>query len=141
MDQAHPFTDTFAKIIVSRNGQSIEVKTGIDWRRDAPVCVNDIDSVLSQNDDVANKINALYSRGEARDYLDALSIRRSGRYADEQLMTLAVEHDPGFRREGFIEALRFIDRLPDEPFLQYVSSGQLAEIRRSIRSWADTLIV
>ena len=139
MDNDHPFSDTFAKIIVSGNGQSVEVEAGIDWRRDDPVRINDIHSVLSQDDAVANKIDALYSRGEARDYLDALSIRESGHYTDEQLMALAEEHDIGFRRDGFIEALRFIDQIPDEPFLQYVGRDRLAQIRRGIHEWADVL--
>lgn len=41
---------------------------------------------------MANKVGALFSRGEPRDYLDVDAIRESGRFADDQLLALATQH-------------------------------------------------
>ncbi len=61
--------------------------------------------MLALTDAVANKVGALYSRAAARDFLDVDAIRQSGRFADAELLRLAIEHDPGF------EPLMFADQL------------------------------
>lgn len=64
----------------------------MDWRRDDPVIL-EVGPVLSVADAVGNKESALYSWGEARDYLDVDAIRASGRFSDAQLMAAAAEGD------------------------------------------------
>jgi hypothetical protein len=44
------------------------------------------------------------------------AILASGRYAQNELLDLAVDHDPGFDQVRFAEALTAIDRLPDTLF-------------------------
>jgi hypothetical protein len=50
-----------------------------------------------------------------RDYVDVDAILTSGRYAEDELLDLAADHDPGFDQSWFAEALAAIDRLPDSP--------------------------
>ncbi len=91
---------TFARLHVRNETVQMEVDLGIDWRRDDPV-IFDIGPVLSLDDAVGNKIAALYSRGEPRDYLDVDAIRRSRRFTDQQLLAAAAERDhlrPATRR-------------------------------------------
>lgn len=71
----------FARITVtSPDGYITDVDFGIDWRSSPPIGLS-IGPVLSEDDAVGNKVAALFSRGETRDYLDFDSIRRSGRYS------------------------------------------------------------
>lgn len=60
----------FARLhVVTSDGRQLDVDLGVDWRRDDPVRL-DVGPVLSLADAVGNKVSALYSRAEARDYLD-----------------------------------------------------------------------
>jgi hypothetical protein len=88
-----------------------KVELGIDWREHPPITLA-IGPVLHADDAVANKVCALYSRAQARDYIDVDAVLRSGRYSGERLIALAVAHDPGFDNTTFVTALRAIGRLP-----------------------------
>ena len=72
--------DTFAQLtIVSAQGHSTGMDLGVDWRAHPPVRL-EVGPVLAIEDAVGNKVGALFSRAETRDYLDVDAIRRSGRY-------------------------------------------------------------
>ena len=90
----------------------------MDWRENEPVHL-EIGPVLHADDAVANKICALFGRAEVRDFVDAAAILASGRYTEDELLTLAADHDPGFDRSWFAEALTAINRLPDSLFQPY----------------------
>ena len=97
----HERRAAFARLsVLGSDGVAIELDLGVDWRAQNPVML-DIGPVLSPDDAVGNKTAALFSRGEARDYLDVDRIRRSGRYTDERLLELAERADPGFDRKWF----------------------------------------
>ena len=85
----------FARLLVTRDDERLEVDLGVDWRGHDPVMF-DIGPVLAIDDAVANKVGAVYSRAAVRDFLDVDSIRRSERFSDPELLRLAAEHDPGF---------------------------------------------
>ena len=55
-----------------------KVELGIDWRAHAPTVLA-IGPVLHPDDAVANKVGALYSRAQTRDYIDVDAALRSGR--------------------------------------------------------------
>jgi len=93
--------------------------------------------VLHPDDAVANKVCALFGRAEVRDYIDVDAILTSGRYAEDELLDLAVDHDPGFDLSWFAEALAAIDRLPDNLFQPYgMSPKETAALRERMRAWA-----
>jgi Nucleotidyl transferase AbiEii toxin, Type IV TA system len=114
----------FARLLVSDplSGDSAQVELGIDWRAHPPTVLK-LGPVLHPDDAVANKVTALFSRAQARDYIDVHAALTSGRYDGEALLRLAVEHDPGFDRQLFAQALMSIRRLPASEFTAYGLSG------------------
>ena len=68
------------------------------------------------------------------------AILASGRYTEDELLTLAVDHDAGFDRSWFTEALAAIDRLPDRLFQPYgLSPEETAALKARMRAWAHRL--
>lgn len=118
---------------------AIERDLGVDWRARAPVMLG-IGPVLSPDDAVGNKAATLFSRGEARDYLDVDRIRRSGQYTDEQLLELAERADPGFDRKWFAHRLLVVDRIQQREVEPYgVTPQQLEDTKTRCRSWVQHL--
>lgn len=114
-----------------------KVELGVDWRENEPVRLA-LGPVLHADDAVANKIRALFGRAEVRDFVDAAAILASGRYTEDELLTLAADHDPGFDRVWFAEALAAIDRLPDSLFQPYgLGPDDVAALRRRMSGWAS----
>ena len=133
--------DTFARLQVSdpSSGQEGSVDLAADLRAH-PVIQLSGGPVLAEGDAVGNKTAAVFSRGEARDYLDLAAILASGRYNHEVLMTLAADADGGFDRAIFAQALAGVDRFPDEEFARYgVDSDQIATVRAAMRAWSQQL--
>ena len=134
-DEEKPFTDTYAKLKVSKDGMETELDMCVDWRAHDPVWLDGIGYVLDVEDAVANKIGAVVSRGEIRDYLDALSIRQSGRFTDEDLYRMAKEHDDTFTRELFASAMGAMNGINDYEFDAYVTRGELSDLRGQADRW------
>jgi len=111
---------SFSRLLVSDavTERSAQVELGMDWRAHPPTILN-IGPVLHPDDAVANKVTALFSRAQARDYIDVNGALTSGRYSRDDLVRLAEEHDPGFDRRMFAQALTAIERLPDSEFTVY----------------------
>ena len=123
--------DTFARLVVAdpTAGTGAHLDLGVDWRAHPPARLA-VGPVLHLDDAVANKICALYSRAEVRDYVDVHGILGSGRYDPPDLLRLAAEHDPGFDRPIFAQALRAVDRVPDVAFAVYgLSPSDAAALR------------
>lgn len=132
---------SFARLQVTDQaaGATAKVELGIDWRAHPPVALA-IGPVLHPDDAVANKVCALYSRAQARDYIDVDAVLRSGRYDSDELLALATSHDPGFEEPMFVIALRAVRRLPPAEFTAYglTEAAALTLIQR-ITEWADAL--
>lgn len=134
-------TSSFGRLRVTdpTTGATSKVELGVDWRAHPPVALA-IGPVLHPDDAVANKVCALYSRAQARDFIDVDAVLRSGRYSSDELLALAREHDPGFDQHMFVVALRAVRRLPEAEFVAY--GMQDTEVRalleRTVR-WADEL--
>src|SRR5689334_12290741 len=107
----------FARLQVTdpNTATTAKVELGIDWRQRPPATLA-IGPVLHPDDAVANKVCALYSRAQARDYIDVDAVLQSGRYTSDELLALAQSHDPGFDEAVFVIALRAIRRLPAAEF-------------------------
>lgn len=130
----------FARLNVrSADGYSTEVDFGIDWRRNAPV-VLDVGPVLGLEDAVGSKTIAVYSRGEARDFLDLDAIRVAGSFSDDDLLEAATQRDPGFAREIFVGQLELVRRITIEEVQDYgVGTDQLAAIKDRLTDWAANI--
>jgi hypothetical protein len=130
----------FARLHVrSVAGLQLEIDLGVDWRQDDPVRLG-VGPVLSLADAVGNKVSALYSRGEPRDYLDVDAIRASGRFTDEQLVAAAAERDPGFEVSMFAQQLDAARRITPADVDRYgVDDEQLRAIIVRCTHWAAQL--
>jgi hypothetical protein len=136
---AEVLSDSFARLDVSSASDRAKVELGLDWRKNQPIILA-VGPVLHPDDAVANKVCALFGRAEVRDYVDVDAIVASGRYTEDELLDLAADHDPGFDRSWFAEALSAIDRLPDRLFLPYdLSLEDTAALKARMRAWAQKI--
>jgi hypothetical protein len=125
-----------SRLEVRSVAESAKVELGVDWRKNEPIRLA-IGPVLHVDDAVANKVCALFGRAEVRDYIDVDAVLASGRYAEDELLDLAADHDPGFDQSWFAEALAAIDRLPDSLFRPYgMSPEDTAALKERMRAWA-----
>lgn len=87
-------TPGFARLSVTDpvSGVTSKVELGVDWRAHPPTALA-IGPVLHPDDAVANKVCALYSRAQARDYIDVDAALRSDRDSGDDLLRLASDHD------------------------------------------------
>lgn len=132
-----PVSDSFARLTVSRDGRATDLDMCVDWRAYKPVYLDGVGYVLDIEDAVANKIDAVVSRGEARDYCDAVSIRRSGRFSDAELYHMAAEHDPTFTPDLFADALQASGGLLDVLFDAYMTRAELQAFRAYLADWSQ----
>ncbi len=135
-------SDTFARLWVNdKYGNASKVELGVDWRAHSPVRL-EIGPVLHLDDAVANKVVALFSRWAARDFLDVDAALLSGLYSREDLMRLAADHDLGFDRRYFADALSQLNRIPDQEFADYgLDEAAIAELRERFTEWHHELVM
>jgi hypothetical protein len=89
---------------------------------------------------MAGKMDALYNRAAARDFLDVDAAITGGRYTLDQLCDLAHQADAGFDRTLFAAMLARIDRLDDEDFTEYgISAEHVTALRGRVNGWRTRL--
>ena len=134
-------TPTFVRLSVQGTGGfATEIDLGVDWRSTKPVQL-DIGDVLDRKDAVANKVAALFSRQETRDYLDVDAIRSKGVYSDNELLELAVDADPGFDLQLFCDVLRRVDLIaPEQVAIYGFNAGDLRGMKERLNCWRKTLL-
>ena len=134
-------TPQFAQLrITTAEGHSVDMDLAMDWREHEPVTLS-VGPVLSLDDSVGSKVNALYTRAEARDYLDVDSIRASGHFTDTQLMRAAAERDAGFDKVMFARQLDQAQRIRLERVARYgVDAAQLDAIKARFATWSAELV-
>jgi hypothetical protein len=135
-------TATFARlhVTVPDEAGSHRVEPVANWRMHPPVQM-DVGPVLHVDDVLAGKVDALYNRAAARDFLDLDAAIASGRYTLTHLCELAESADPGFDRTLFAEMLRRIDRFDEEDFAGYgVQPAELGALRERVTRWRDQLL-
>lgn len=132
--------DTFVQLTVADSqGRSTGIDFGVDWRAHSPVHL-EIGPVLAIEDAVSNKLGALFSRSEARDYLDVDAIRGTGLFSDDELLLVAERADLGFDREWFAKGLDAVERIrPEEVSIYGVTPEKLAAVKARMTDWAATI--
>lgn len=132
-------SESFARLSVTTEDREVDVDLGVDWRSREPVSL-EVGPVLAIEDAVGNKVAALYSRGEARDYLDVDAIRASGRFTDDQLIDLVSNADPGFDADMFAQRLQEAERIQLREVAVYgVNQSDLAGVIERSNEWARGL--
>ena len=134
--------ETFARLHVSQAAapdRQHRVELVANWRAQPPVEMQ-TGPVLHPDDVLAGKMDALYNRAAARDFIDIDAAITLGRYTPEQLCTLASEADAGFDRQFFAQMLGMIGRFDDQDFIDYgLESAQIATMREHFRAWQAEL--
>jgi hypothetical protein len=76
------------------------------------------------------KMEALFTRAEARDFIDIDSMVTSGRFSRSKLQELAASRDAGFDLRILAEMLAVIDIYPEAEFSAYGLQGkQIQQMR------------
>jgi hypothetical protein len=135
--------EQFARLHVttSTGGPSISTWVWTGAGGAEPVTLS-VGPVLSLYDAVGNKVSALYSRAEARDYLDVDSIRASRKFTDAELIASALDRDPGFEVSMFASQLDSAQKLRPERVADYgVEPAQLDAIKGRFGQWAAELLM
>lgn len=133
-------TASFAQLLITApDGRGVDLDLAVDWReRDAIMLP--VGPVLSAEDAVASKVSALYSRCEARDYIDVDAIRRFARFTDSQLLRAAKERDAGFEVEMFAAQLDRLESLSLRRFEEYgFTEVEFQALKMRFREWAAEL--
>jgi hypothetical protein len=132
--------DAFVRLTVSDRGHTSKVELAIDTRANEPIQMT-IGPVLHPDDAVTNKMNALYSRAYARDFIDIDAAVQSGRYDRETLLRLAERAEVGFDRRTFAEALGQVRALDPDDFAEYgVSGAHFEDLRDRFDDWRADLL-
>jgi hypothetical protein len=134
--------ETFARLHLSQAAepdQQHRVELVANWRAQPPVEMQ-IGPVLHPDDVMAGKMDALYNRAAARDFIDIDAAITLGRYSPERLCALASEADAGFDRQFFAQMLGMIGRFDDQDCIDYgLDSTQVAAMRDRFRVWQSEL--
>ncbi|WP_290806111.1 nucleotidyl transferase AbiEii/AbiGii toxin family protein [Herbiconiux sp.] len=126
-------------VIHTDDGRSVDMDLGYDWRAQEPARLA-LGPVLNLEDAVATKVNALYSRQEARDYIDVDAIRSSGRFTDAELIEATARRDDGFETSMFIRQLEQVIHIEPERFAEYgVDESGQALLTSRFLAWAEKL--
>jgi len=120
----------FARLSVRAGDDHTEIDLCVDYRL-LPAEPGPIGPVLSLEELAANKLLALFSRAEARDFVDFAAVEPL--YGLDHLCLLAAEKDGGFDRRVLAEMLGRMDRIPEDEFL--LDAERLAALRRSVLGW------
>lgn len=133
---------TFTRLHLSQDSTPDEqhrVELVANWRAQPPVEMQ-IGPVLHPDDVMAGKMDALYNRAAARDFLDIDAAIARGRYTPDELCTLAADADAGFDQQLFAQMLGSIARFDDQDFIDYgLEPGDVAAMRDRIRVWQAQL--
>ncbi len=131
-------TPDFARLRVSDDsGNRSQVELCRDYRRH-PAVMLDVGLVLHPDDAVASKMAALWSRAEARDFVDVNAAL--ARYSPDDLVRLVAERDPGFDENYFAVALAQCGRLPDAAFAALgLTAEEITKLRERFARWREAL--
>jgi hypothetical protein len=127
------FDEEMAEIEVSSPGATVRL-TLCRFDRSLPPVRMDIGDVLHLDDVLGGKVAAMASRAEPRDFVDVAAALR--RFSQEVLIGLAYRQDPSLRASNFREAMRQLDRLPDNLFVTWADAAAMVEIRQAFAGWA-----
>ncbi|MFC9351790.1 nucleotidyl transferase AbiEii/AbiGii toxin family protein [Arthrobacter sp. NPDC057013] len=129
----------FASLTVDKGDKTVVMDLGLDWWEDKPAIV-DLGPVMSLKDSAASKLLTVYSRGYARDYLDAHSIISSERFTPGQLIDLCRRRDPHLDLEMFAASMTGHRALPTTEFTKYgLPAEELSRLDTTLTEFANTI--
>ena len=137
-DAARPPHDNRFVAVESASNERVQVEVFCDGGRLRPLVSLDCGPVLHRDDLAADKVLALWSRGEPRDVLDVAALLDV--YGGPALVELASAKDRGFTGAMFAEALHGVDRFaPPDWITAGVGVDTGAAAVRRVQRWRDEL--
>jgi hypothetical protein len=135
-------SDHFARLWATdtHSGESGKVELAADIRSRAPVTMS-IGPVVHVDDVAGGKMEALFTRAEARDFIDIDAMVTSGRFTRSRLQELAASRDAGFDLRVLADMLAVIDIYPDAEFSAYgLGAEQIQQMRQRFAEWRAELL-
>ncbi len=126
--------DTFVRLVVTGGSESCQVDVAQDFRL-RPAVAGSLGPTLTAEELAADKMLALSSRAEPRDYVDVFFLAL--RFERQRLLEVAKEKDLGFDEAVFGQMLAAIERLDREEFT--VDDATLEELQRFFAEWREQL--
>jgi hypothetical protein len=120
-------------VVTAPDGRQTMLQMSYFNREHEPVRMP-VGPVLSLEDLIGQKVCALASRIEPRDYIDTAAALE--RYTPAELIGLARRRDPGLDDRDFAEAGRELDRMPEGLFAHYgLGPEDVAALRQAFAEW------
>jgi hypothetical protein len=120
-------------IVTAPDGRETMLQMSYFNREHEPVRMP-VGPVLDLEDLIGQKVCALASRIEPRDYIDTAAALQ--RYTAAELIELARRRDPGLEHRDFAEAGRELDRMPGGLFARYgLDTKDVAALREVFADW------
>lgn len=99
----------------------------------------DVGPVLHRDDLAADKLLAMWGRGEPRDYVDVVALL--GLYDGTTLLGLAGAKDRAFTKETFVESLRAVSRLGVADWADAgIDEARAGRVTETILRWRVQLV-
>ena len=125
---------TFVRLEVNDGNDRCEIDLAVDYRA-LPAEPSSYGPTLAAEELAANKVLALFDRAEARDFLDLAALTRH--FELGAMIDLAVEKDPGFDTDHFLEALSSFRRFTPADF--GVTEAEYQRLRATVDVWRNQL--
>ena len=126
--------DGFVRMQVKRGEERCQIDLAHDTRIRPPESTR-VGTTVALEELAADKVLALFSRAEARDFVDVRQLVE--RFGWPRLLELAAEKDLGFEVEHLIMALDAFGRLSRAEFP--LSEAEYGDLRDQVKSWRPEL--
>ena len=126
--------DSFVRMQVERGNERCQIDLAQDTRIREPE-PSPVGTTVALEELAADKVLALFSRAEARDFIDVRQLVE--RFGWPRLLDLAAEKDLGFDVEHLIMALKAFNRLRLAEFP--VSEADHSDLREQVKAWRSEL--
>jgi hypothetical protein len=128
-----------ARIEVADGDEQVMIDLGVDYRSKPPV-ETDIGPVIHVDDAVGSKVGSIYTRAEAKDFVDVHAAMQSG-YSTDQLLQLADAREASpLDRPMFAQLLDTARQIPDKEYAKYgLSPEETAGLKARMSGWANEI--
>jgi hypothetical protein len=113
----------------------------VRFDRDRQPVLLEIGPVLHLDDVIGTKVAALAARAEPRDFIDVAAVldRHGDRYGRDRLVALGMRADAALTPTELGDAMRRLDRMPDDVFHLYgLGRTEIGTVRRAFDAWPRT---
>jgi hypothetical protein len=127
------FDHSLAEFDVQSADEAVRLQL-VRFDRDRQPVLLEIGPVLHLDDVIGTKVAALAARAEPRDFIDVAAAL--DRYGRDRLVALGMRADPALTPTELADAVRRLDRMPDEVFHLYgLGPAEIAAVRRAFDEW------